>query len=72
MSKRTRARLLSLVLLLGVLVGVLATPAGQSAEAVMCCDSCWDVYQSCIDRWGPYFPPCESQLEQCLGTCSAC
>lgn len=77
MSRRTRARILSLMLLLGVLTGVLATPDSQTAHAQVCCESCYFMYDNCIAGTG-YAPCygdfwcCNDQADRCMQTCYWC
>lgn len=77
MSKKTRARLLSLFLLLGVLAGVLATPDSESAQATMCCESCQFMYESCVanSNQSPCYGDqmcCADRADQCMWTCYWC
>jgi hypothetical protein len=65
MTRQTRIRLFSLLVLLGVLAGVLATPAEQSnAYAAPCCSSCDYQYDSCVSGGGIY-PSCNGDPACC-------
>lgn len=75
MSKSTRNRLLSLLLLLGALTGVFASP--QQAEAVQCCEFCLYFYENCLANptVGPCYANaacCDYRLAECEWTCYWC
>ena len=77
MSQKTKARLLSLLLLLGVLAGVLATPDSQSASADVCCEHCYLVFDYCMAAPGngPCYGDfwcCADKEERCTWTCNVC
>ena len=77
MSKTTKARLFSLLLLLGVLTGVLATPDSQSAYAAICCEHCPSIFDNCMAApgYGPCYGNywcCADQAERCTWTCVYC
>jgi hypothetical protein len=50
MTRTTRLRLFSLLVLLGVLAGVFTTPAVQTATAAPPCDYCEAKFESCLAR----------------------
>lgn len=70
MSKRTRARLLSFVLLLGVLTGVLATPDSQKASATQCCETCIFIFEHCQSATTQ--GPCYGEYWCCAERASVC
>ena len=77
MSRRTRARILSLILLLGVVTGILATPDSQSAQASMCCEICIFIFEQCqaSPNQGPCYGEywcCADRAGQCDMTCYWC
>lgn len=48
MTRQNRVRLFSVVLLLGLLAGILATPSSQNAYAEACCETCQQLYENCL------------------------
>ena len=78
MEKTTRVRLFLFLVLVGVLVGVFATPAGQVALAAPPCEACdlrWEncvnqtcTYQACLQCQGN--PDCcDSLVASCYAVC---
>ena len=77
MNRRTRNRLFLFLLLLGVVAGIIATPAGQSAYAGPCCEQCSALYEGCLEgtiytacQMDPYC--CLVRTESCFWTCYYC
>lgn len=68
MTKQTRVRLFSLLVLLGVLAGILITPASQTADAAICCEACEARYQSCLN--GTLYPACGGADPCCYNSVS--
>mgnify|MGYP006181760989 CR=1 FL=1 len=56
MTRQTRIRLFSLLVLLGVLAGVLATPDTENAYAAPCCSTCDYRESACLQ--GTLYPEC--------------
>jgi hypothetical protein len=74
MSRQTRTRVFSFLMLLGVLTGILALPV-QNADAAICCSSCDSRYYSCLaGRW--YLECngdpscCDEKVSGCWAVCS--
>lgn len=64
MTRNTRLRLFSVLVLLGVLMGILATPTEQSnAYAGICCEVCDTRLQNCFA--GITFPECMGDTNCC-------
>jgi len=59
MKNATRVRLFLVLVLLGVLAGVFATPAAQVAVAAPPCDLCETRFDNCLNQ-------------TCCGTCTPC
>ena len=70
MSRQTRIRLFSLLMLLGVLAGILVTPAEQNAYAATCCTSCDYQMDSCLA--GTMYPWCYGDLKCCEKAVAHC
>ena len=77
MNSRTRVRLFSLLLLFGVLAGILATPASQTAQASVCCETCQLIAEWCMA--GQIYPSCHrdpyccaDKVGECDQTCYWC
>lgn len=64
MTRNTRLRLFSVLVLLGVLLGVVATPTEQSnAYAGICCEVCETRLQNCYS--GATYPECMGDYNCC-------
>lgn len=77
MTRQTRNRLFSLLILLGVLAGILATPAEQNAYAWICCEACQGLYERCVEKGGGGCIPgdgicCAIRYDSCFMTCTYC
>jgi hypothetical protein len=71
MTRQTRVRLFSVLVLLAALAGVLATPtAQQAASAAPCCSSCDYQFESCLA--GTYYPSCGGDPGCCDAAVSSC
>jgi hypothetical protein len=70
MSRQTRVRLFSFLVLLGVLVGVLAAPVAPNAYAAPCCSSCDHRFDSCLA--GTLYPECGGDPGCCDLKVSSC
>lgn len=77
MERKTWNRWFIVVLLLGTLVGVLASPAEQVAHAAVCCENCELFYQGCLE--GTFYPSCGGdptccgiQTDSCFRSCVYC
>ena len=70
MTRQTRIRLFSLLVLLGVLVGVLATPVTENAYAAPCCSSCDNRELACIQ--GTLYPECGGNHDCCFSKVANC
>jgi len=74
MRNTTRVRLFLFLVLVGVLVGVLATPAGQVAFAAPQCEWCDAKYDSCLaqiccTQCHGSEPCCDSLTASCYANC---
>ena len=70
MSKQTRVRLFLVLVLLGALTGVLATPASQNAYAAPCCSTCDYRFSACIQ--GLLYPECGGDIWCCDQKTDSC
>lgn len=70
MTRQTRIRLFSLLVLLGVLAGILATPATENAYAAPCCSSCDYRELACIQ--GTLYPECGGNPDCCFSKVATC
>lgn len=70
MTRQTRNRLFSLVLLLGVLGGILSTPAVRNADAAVCCEACQSLYDSCLA--GTIYKACNGDQTCCFNRTQSC
>ena len=70
MTRQTRIRLFSLLVLLGVLAGVLATPDTENAYAAPCCSSCDYRELACIQ--GTLYPECGGNPDCCFNKVASC
>lgn len=70
MTRQTRVRLFSLLVLLGVLAGILVTPAEQNAYAAPCCSSCDLRYEGCLV--GTYYAYCNCDPVCCDAAVANC
>lgn len=70
MNKSTRIRLFLVLVLLGVLAGVFATPGAQVAVAAPPCDYCDRQFEDCLDgiRW----PACNGDSACCWSHVASC
>jgi len=71
MSRQTRVRLFSVLVLLMALAAVLATPTDQqAASAIPCCSSCDVTYESCLE--GFQYPSCGGDPWCCNASVANC
>lgn len=70
MTKQTRVRVFSVIVLLVALAAVLAPPATQNVYAAPCCSSCDYREQACIN--GTIYPECGGEPECCLNKVLSC
>lgn len=70
MTRQNRIRLFSLLVLLGLLAGILVTPATQNAYAMPCCSYCDYREQACIN--GILYPECGGEPGCCLDKVMGC
>lgn len=68
MLTRTRNRLFSVALLLGVLIWAL--PFGRTADAVVCCETCITTYEWCLQ--GISYPHCKGNSTCCAMEVAYC
>ena len=75
MARQTRIRLFSLLVLLGVLAGILVTPASQTAYAAPCCTDCDARFNACLSGilytyCGGVYWCCAQATDACYRYCS--
>ena len=70
MTKPTRVRLFLVLVLLGVVAGIVATPASQVAVAAPPCDYCDRKYEGCLE--GTIYPICQSDPTCCWNYVASC
>lgn len=70
MTRSTRIRFVSFLIMMGVLVGIIATPtAQQNAWAAVCCTACDQRIQNCYDgipNPQGYYPECIGDIDCCM------
>jgi hypothetical protein len=74
MRNTTRVRLFLLLVLVGALAGVFATPAGQVASAAPLCEWCDNKYDACLARTcctqcNGSDPCCANLVANCWANC---
>lgn len=69
MTRQTRIRILSLVVLLAALVGILAAPV-PNAYAAPCCSSCDSRELACLQ--GTLYPECGGDGACCWNKVASC
>ena len=70
MTRQTRTRLFSLLVLLGLMAGILVMPAVQPAYAAPCCSSCDSQELGCI--YGTQNPECGGNPDCCASKVAFC
>ena len=70
MTKQTRVRVFSVIVLLVALAGILATPATQNAYAAPCCSSCESREFACLN--GTLYTECGGDAECCFNKVASC
>jgi hypothetical protein len=69
MTRQTRLRIFSLLVLLGALVGILAAPV-PNAYAAPCCSSCENTENACLA--GTVYTACNRDPECCFNKVANC
>lgn len=70
MTRQTRFRLFSLLVLFGLLMGILATPSTQNAYAAPCCSYCDETELACNEGWA--YPECGGDPSCCFSKVASC
>lgn len=70
MTRQTRVRAFSVIVLLVALVGILATPATQNAYAAPCCSSCDYREAACLN--GTLYLECGGDGACCFNKVANC